>query len=216
VYARALDEAEPAPALDVHRYAQRVRMAAHELQQPLNAIGLFAEVVARAGADERPGAMARLLANVRKMARAVEDFRDVALSEAGSLALHRVPTDLAALVTGVLARASTPDVRYSLQRRRAVPRMSLDADRIERALHALFAFAGAHGAGREVVLDRVATEARVAIACATVPPEDHDDPRLHLCRAIAAAHGGRIVIDAGDPAGTSLQILLPIDVGRIP
>ena len=79
VFARARD-AHAAESLAT-RCAERACRAAHDLRQPLNGVGLYAQLVARVDGPRREAAVVPLLATVRRMARAIEDFRDASLLE---------------------------------------------------------------------------------------------------------------------------------------
>jgi len=75
----------------------------HELRTPISIVQGSVEAILDGvhAADEQH--LSAILEETRVLARLVEDLRTVALAEAGTLPLHREPTDLAILIADVVA-----------------------------------------------------------------------------------------------------------------
>ncbi|HET9598300.1 MAG TPA: hybrid sensor histidine kinase/response regulator, partial [Anaeromyxobacteraceae bacterium] len=71
-------------------------MLGHELRNPLAAIAMAGELLAREGVASRPAGIVRRQA--RQLARLVDDLLDVSRVTSGRIVLERSPTDLSALV----------------------------------------------------------------------------------------------------------------------
>lgn len=95
---------------DEQRRRQLLADVGHELRTPLAVMqgGIEAMIDGVHPRDEAH--LAVLLDETRLLARLVDDLRTVTLAEAGTLALHREPTDLGILVTEV-AEAFQPQAR---------------------------------------------------------------------------------------------------------
>jgi len=218
-----------AMATSIHQMleAKRALLLAisHELRSPLTRARLHAELLPEQGeaATRREG----LLRDLQEMADLVTDLLESERLQQGHAALHREPTDLAALVqeavqgqpVQVHADGSLPPVPVDRTRLRLLLRNVLD-----NALH--------HGGGAvEVHLERDAVGQvllRVrdhgpgvdpaALAHLAEPFWRPDRAReratggvglgLYLCRVVAEAHGGRIEFRQAQP-GLEVRVLLP-------
>ena len=110
----------------------------HELRTPLTVIAGNVEAILDGVHPADDAHLATILEETRVLSRLVEDLRTLALSEAGSLSLHREPTDLEVLCTDV-ARRSSPRRRSwaprSARRLRGdVPLVDVDPVRIREVL----------------------------------------------------------------------------------
>jgi signal transduction histidine kinase len=98
-------------------------MLAHELRNPLSAIGSAARVLdhSRAGAERIARAKAIILRQSEHLARLVEDLLDIGRSGAGRIVLYRRPTNLADCVIECInaltqgEKAASHEIRTELQ-----------------------------------------------------------------------------------------------------
>lgn len=214
---------------------QRRRLLAdvgHELRTPLTV--LRGELEAMIDGVHAPDAanLTPLLDDVAVMERLLDDLRTLSQAEAGALALHREPTDLALIVLEVAesfersAAAAGVDISTDVAGRldadvdpvrirevlanlvmngiRAMP----DGGRLEIAAH--------HTNGTIVV--RV-TDSGVGIPRDALPrvfDRFHKGTGsrgsglgLTISRDLIEAHGGDITIEASSPAGTAVRFTLP-------
>ncbi len=79
----------------------------HELRTPLAVVQGNVEALVDGVRPADPEHLAAILEETRVLGRLIDDLRTVALSEAGTLPLHREPTDLGLLIADV-ARSFTP------------------------------------------------------------------------------------------------------------
>jgi two-component system, OmpR family, sensor histidine kinase BaeS len=80
----------------------------HELRTPLTVIAGDVEAILDGVHPADEAHLTAILDETRVLSRLVEDLRTLALSEAGSLSLHREPTDLDVLCADVAAAFATP------------------------------------------------------------------------------------------------------------
>ena len=106
----------------------------HELRTPLTVVQGNLEAIIDGVYPADPAHLALILDETRVLGRLIDDLRTLALSEAGTLALHREPTDLDVLVADVVrsfepaagGRRGDADRRH--RRRPADPRRRPGAD----------------------------------------------------------------------------------------
>jgi two-component system OmpR family sensor kinase/two-component system sensor histidine kinase BaeS len=169
---------------------------AHELRTPLTIIqgrleGLLDGVYARD--DEQ---LTEVVEETRMLARLVEDLRTLANAEAGSLSLHKEPTDLAVLIHDAAASFAT-DVRAKsialrIDERGELPIVDVDPLRIREVLTNLLANAIRH------TNDGGAITITIAIAVAAVV----------VARTVDDRSGETIVVSVSDTgAGISADDL---------
>jgi signal transduction histidine kinase len=216
--------------------AQRRRLLAdlgHELRTPLTVVR--GEVEAMIDGVHRPDRehLDLLLGEVAVMERLLEDLRTLSLAEAGSLALHREPTDLGALVGDVADAHRRPadDAGVVIVTRLdpTIGDMDVDPVRIREVVSNLVVNAldampdgGAltlrtRAAGDEVVIE-------VEDTGAGIRREDLDTvfDRFHkgeassgtglgltISRDLVEAHGGTISVESQPGSGTTVRIELP-------
>ena len=200
--------------------AQRSLLLAisHELRSPLTRARVNAELV------EEGDARQALLRDLAEMGELITSLLESERLAAGQAALHTEPTDLAALVHGVVAGhfADRPPA-LTLD---ALPPQPVDAIRMRLLLRNLLDNAWRHGAGApqppEVFLRReadgrialgvrdhgpgVASEALARLGQAFYRPDSARSRNqggvglgLTLCRLVAQAHGGELRIRAAQP-----------------
>ena len=173
------------------------------------------------------------------MERLIEDLRTIALSEGGTLTLHREPTDLAdARRRGGRARSSAGGsgrgVRSPPTSRTSLPSLDVDPVRIREVVANLVSNALRHtpAGGRVTVRVSAGAGARRARGASTpgrasIPPIlPHVFDRfvktpgsggsglgLAIARDLTVAHGGTIEVASPPGAGTTFTVRLPLTGG---
>ena len=200
----------------------------HELRSPLTRARLNAELV-----DESTARTA-LLNDLAEMRDLITDLLESERLAAGHATLQREPTDLNELVRGLLA-ASFGDHGIQTELATHVPILMLDRTRIRMLVRNLLDNALRHGAGTRLAL-QVSTHSDAEAVVLVV--RDHgpgvpdevlpqlaeafyrpDAARqrttggvglgLHLCRLVAQAHGGRLLLRNAQP-GLEVTLRLPL------
>jgi two-component system sensor histidine kinase BaeS len=224
--------------LAANNEARRTLLAdvSHELRTPLTVMqgtleGVLDGVYPADEAHLRP-----VLDETRVLSRLIDDLRTLSLSEAGALRLHREPTDLAALLTEVIAshRAAADEagVRLDLELPDLAP-IPVDAARIRQVLTNLVANAMRFTpSGGRILLAAVASDEAVTIRVSDTGPGmapadvEHAFDRfyrspgssgsglgLSIARNLVEAHGGRIGLTSQPGAGTTVEVVLPAGGG---
>jgi signal transduction histidine kinase len=206
----------------------------HELRTPLSVISgnLEAMIDGVHPADEAH--LTAILEEAKVMERLIDDLRTVALSEAGTLPLHKEPTDIDLLVEEVVrsfqAGAGATGVTVTAEVPADLPILDVDPVRIREVLANLVANGVRHtpsggtvtvrgeGAGDRVVL-------RVVDTGGGIDPDllPHIFERfakgagstgsglgLAIARHLVAAHGGELTVEATGSAGTTFRVSLPL------
>jgi signal transduction histidine kinase len=205
----------------------------HELRTPLSVIAgnLEAMIDGVHPADETH--LSAILDETRVMERLIDDLRTVALSEAGTLRLHREPTDPDVLIDEVVrsfqAAAATAGVTVTADVSADLPIVDVDPVRIREVLSNLVANAVRHTpSGGAVTVRAEATADSLAFRIADTGPGI--DPALlphvfdrfvtgagsagsglglAIARHLVAAHGGAIEVEATGSGGTTFRVDLP-------
>jgi two-component system sensor histidine kinase BaeS len=211
----------------------------HELRTPLAVIrgNLEAIVDGIHPADEAH--LAGLIEETRVMERLVEDLRTLSLAEAGTLLLHREPTDpdvlLGEVVASYRAEAARTGVELDLRAPDDLPILDVDPVRIREVLVNLvgnafrytpaggtISLAGAGAPGGGVVFT-------IADTGAGIEPEllPHVFDRfakgresrgsglgLAIARDLVTAHGGTIEVRSEAGRGTTFEVRLPTAMPR--
>jgi two-component system sensor histidine kinase BaeS len=181
--------------------------------------------------------LAPVLEETRVLARLVEDLRTLSLSEAGSLRLHREPTDLAILLRDVAAghqaAADAAGVTISVDGIDGLPMTEVDPARIRQVAGNLIANALRFTpAGGRISVTSRRTDEGVLIAVqdtgSGMEPEalEHAFDRFYrspgspgsglglpIARNLVEAHGGRIEIESAPGRGTEVRFTLPLSAG---
>lgn len=214
-----------------------VSMLAHDLQGPLAAIRILAQIIARHPTvlDDRRDLGQRLQASVDRATRMVRDLLDANLVHSG----RRLPLDLGEADLAATVREVCDELVEVHGSRIAVSgpsevRGTWDAGAVRRAVWNLVRNALEHGAPDEPVTVRVRpADDTVCVAVhnfgRALSPEEQrtlfepfarktaNPPRkgwglgLTLVRATAEAHGGRVLVDSGPDTGTTFTLELPLD-----
>lgn len=137
------------PLKDLERVrAEWNSIIAHDLRQPLHAIGLHANALSMT--SQEPAAVHRaglISASARRLDRMISDLVGLSTVEAERLKLLRAPTDLAELVRTCVAEIALQVVArsFEVEFESPVPPMELDADRIAQVLDNLLTNALKYG-----------------------------------------------------------------------
>ena len=206
----------------------------HELRTPLTVIAgnLEAMIDGVHPADEAH--LAAILEETRVMERLIDDLRTVALSEAGTLELHREPTDPDVLVDEVVrsfqGAAGTTGVTVTADVPSDLPIVDVDPVRLREVLANLVANGVRHTpAGGTVTVRGQVSDDRLVLRVADTGPGI--DPALlphvfdrfvkgagssgsglglAIARHLVAAHGGTLEVETTGKAGTTFRVSLPL------
>ena len=206
----------------------------HELRTPLSVIAgnLEAMIDGVHPADEPH--LSAILEEARVMERLIDDLRTVALSEAGTLPLHKEPTDLDVLVEEVVrsfaGSAGNAGVAVTADVPPDLPILDVDPVRIREVLANLVANAVRHtppggtvAVRGEAAGDRLVI--RVVDSGGGIDPDllPHVFDRfakgadstgsglgLSIARHLVTAHGGSLEVESTGRAGTTFRVTLPV------
>jgi two-component system OmpR family sensor kinase/two-component system sensor histidine kinase BaeS len=183
----------------------------------------------------------KLYAQNKHLIRLVRDLRQVSQAEAGQLPLHKTAVDMNTLAHETIATfiplAQEKNIALVCQFDAALPKISVDADRLRQVLHNLLANALRHtpqGGRITLLTELLPTESRLEIAdtgagiAAAALPHVFDrfwrseaTPRrdsggaglgLAISKAIIEQHNGRMeVTSEGANLGSAFSIWLPIE-----
>jgi two-component system, OmpR family, sensor histidine kinase BaeS len=208
----------------------------HELRTPLAVVQGNLEAILDGVYPADPDHLTLILDETRVLGRLIDDLRTVALSEAGTLALHPEPTDPDVLV-GEVVRSFEPAAAAAGVELRAdidgdLPILDIDPVRIREVLANLVANALRHTpvGGRVTVSGGVEDDGRW-VRLEVGDTGDGIDPALlphvfdrfvkgsdsrgsglglAIARQLVLAHGGEIVADSAPGAGTRIRLRLPL------
>jgi two-component system, OmpR family, sensor histidine kinase BaeS len=210
----------------------------HELRTPLTVIQGTLEGMLDGLYPMDEQHLAPVLDETRVLARLVEDLRTLSLSEAGSLRLHREPSDIGRLVEDVAASfrtaADASGVTLTVDVTDDVPAIDVDPARIRQVAGNLVANAlrfTSSGGRIEVGVARHTGAIRVTVRDTGSGMEPEAAERafdrfyrspdstgsglgLPIARNLVEAHGGRIRIESEVGRGTTVTFTLPIEAGR--
>jgi signal transduction histidine kinase len=206
----------------------------HELRTPLTVVQGNLEAIVDGVYPPDPAHLAVVLDETRVLARLIDDLRTMALSEAGTLALHREPTDPELLVIDVVrsfeAAAAAAGVELTAAIEGDLPLIDIDPVRIREVLANLVANALRHtpAGGRVTVAGSRETgwiRLEVRDTGRGVEPEllphifdrfvTGDDSRgsglgLAIARQLVVAHDGEISAESVLGTGTTIRVRLPL------
>jgi two-component system sensor histidine kinase BaeS len=227
---------EMAARLEVDE-AQRRRLLAdvsHELRNPLSVVQGNIEAIVDGVHPADPEHLGAILEETRVLARLVDDLRTVTLSEAGSLPLHREPTDVSIVATDAVAsfRAAADAAGVALRTAIAddIPLLDVDPIRIREVISNLVANAMRHtpaGGSIDVAarLEGASVVVTVADTGSGISPDllahvfDRfaKDPAsggsglgLAIARGLVDAHGGTIEAESSPGRGSTFRFTLPV------
>jgi signal transduction histidine kinase len=210
----------------------------HELRTPLTVVQGNLEAIVDGVYPPDPAHLAVVLEETRVLGRLIDDLRTLALSEAGTLALHPEPTDPDVLVAEVVRSfepaAAAAGVGLTADIDGDLPILDVDPVRIREVLANLIANALRHTpeGGRVVVAGAVedgrwvrleVRDSGSGIEPALMPHVfdrfvKGDASRgsglgLAIARQLVVAHGGEIEADPAPAAGTTIRVRLPLTGG---
>lgn len=208
----------------------------HDLRNPLGAIGLAAESIARDhAADSKLARSAdRILGSSRRMTRMVDQILDLTRARlGGGLRVTPRETDLRILARDIVDELSVgrPGCELVLQTTGELGG-SWDPDRLAQVLSNLVGNALEHSGGAPIRVELDGTEPfRVVVRvhnATTIPPEEvgslfepfrqgRDSLRtsrglglgLYITRSVVEAHGGTIDVESSPGVGTTFTVVLP-------
>ncbi len=222
-----------AMAASIHQMleAKRALLLAisHELRSPLTRARLHVELLPEADeADEAGMRRTALLRDLQEMADLVTDLLESERLGQGHAALHREPTDL-----GELLREVAEGMPIDLEIQESVPALALDRARMRLLLRNLIDNARRHGgAARQPLVQLAARGGEIVLTVRDFGPGVDESvlPQLsepffrpdvareratggvglglYLCKLVAQAHGGRLVLRNAQP-GLAVDVFLP-------
>ena len=205
----------------------------HELRTPLTVMQGTLEGMLDGLYPVDEAHLAPVLEETRVLGRLVEDLRTLSLSEAGSLRLHREPTNVATLLRDVVAAhhpaADAVGVTLAVEAFDDLPVLQVDPARIRQVVGNLIANAlrFTPAAGRITVAASHTQEGVWVVVRDTgsgMEPEalEHAFDRFYrspgshgsglglpIARNLVEAHGGRVEIESSPGNGTEVRFLLP-------
>ena len=233
---RALTRAFNAMSARLEETEQQRRSAladvSHELRTPLTVIQGNLEALLDGVYPADAAHLQPILEETRLMERLIEDLRTLTLVEAGSLVLHREPTDLGALLNEVAAgyrsQAELSDIALTVAAADDLPSLNVDPARIREVASNLLTNALRHTPrdGKVELSARRAggnVEATVHDTGSGIPPDQldrifdrfyrsPDSPGsglgLPLAKSLVEAHGGVMTATSGRGAGTTIRFTL--------
>jgi len=223
-------------ALDETQRRDLLADVSHELRTPLAVIQGNVEAMIDGVHPADAGHLTGVLEETRVLTRLVEDLRTVALAEAGTLALHREPTDVDALIseatTAFRATAERAGVALELEVPDDLPLAEIDPVRIREVVSNLVSNALRHtppgGSVRvsaAVAGPRDGLEIAVADTGSGIEPgllthvferfAKGSDSRgsglgLAIAKDLVEAHGGTIAAESIVGSGTAIRFRLPL------
>ena len=209
----------------------------HELRTPLTVMQGTLEGMLDGLYPVDEAHLAPVLEETRVLGRLVEDLRTLSLSEAGSLRLHREPTDIATLLRDVAdahhPAADAVGVTLAVEAIDELPVLEVDPARIRQVVGNLIANAlrFTPAGGRITVTSSHAEDGVWVVVRDTgsgMEPEavEHAFDRFYrapgspgsglglpIARNLVEAHGGRIEIKSLPGLGTEVRFMLPPSTG---
>jgi signal transduction histidine kinase len=207
----------------------------HELRTPLTVIQGNLEALLDGVYPADAEHLQPILEETRVMERLIDDLRTLTLVEAGSLVLHREPTDLGALLHEVGAsyrsQAEQGGVELTVTDAADLPTLDVDPARIREVVSNLLTNALRHtprDGTVEVSAQRAGGEVEVTVhdTGTGIPPDQldrifdrfyrsPDSPGsglgLPIAKSLVEAHGGVMTAVSGLGDGTTVRFTLPSD-----
>jgi signal transduction histidine kinase len=222
--------------LEVDERQRRELLAdvSHELRTPLTVIAGELEAMIDGVRPADPEHLQAVLDETTVLSRLIDDLRTMALSEAGTLALHPEPVDPDVLIEEVVrsfdVAATTAGVTVRTELPADLPILDVDPVRIREVLANLLGNAIRHTpAGGSVTVTASIADPWLEVLVADTGPGI--DPAvlpnvfdrfvktagsggsglgLAIARSLALAHGGTLDVAATGSAGTTFRLRLPL------
>jgi two-component system sensor histidine kinase BaeS len=210
----------------------------HELRTPLAVVQGNVEAIIDGVHPPDEAHLTAILDETRVLTRLVEDLRTLALSEAGSLSLHREPTDLAILATDIAtafeAAAGTAGISIDVDVDDSLPLLDIDPVRIREVISNLVGNAIRHTPSGGTIritgrLDSGFVQLIVSDNGSGIEPEllprvferfsrsattGGSGLGLAIARGLVELHGGTIAATSPLGGGTRIEVRLPATVPR--
>ncbi len=212
---------------------------AHELRNPIGVIQSHLEAMQDGVFPLDQDQVDSLHEETLLLSRLVGDLRELALADAGQLALNRTPTDLRPLIERIVnafqAQANEREITLTASVPENLPPLNIDAQRIEQVLRNLLSNALRHTSSNGTITVRLMREknsARVEVrdTGTGIAPEGlphvferfwrGDKARsrtqgstglgLAIAKQLVEAHGGQIGVESNVGKGTTFWFTLPI------
>lgn len=211
-------------------------IVAHDLRNPLSAIGLRAQSLLRSISDERQKNHLRvIIGSAQQMNTLIEDLLDLARLESGQLRLVRSAIEVAPLLTQVLEvhrpLLDAAGLRLAVRVAPGLPRIEADAGRVTQVLSNLLGNAVKFTPpGGTVTLAAELTDGGICLSVEDtgpgISPEQQSrlferfwqgsgtDRRgaglgLSICKELVEAHGGRLWVESAPGQGSKFRFTLP-------
>lgn len=224
---------------DASAHAERSRAdlvseVAHELRSPLTSVKGFTSTLLtkweRLTDKQKLFMLETVNADADRVTRLIHDLLDVSRIESGRLEVRRQIVDLPEAVRRVVAgrvASGEPEERFRVETRGELPRMWLDADKIEQILSNLVENGVRHGAGTvSIVIEPCEGGAAVSvrdegqgIAPETIPRVFRQFWRskrrsgtglgLFIVKGLVEAHGGTITVGRAPSGGAEFRFTMP-------
>jgi signal transduction histidine kinase len=205
----------------------------HELRTPLTVIQGNLEAIIDGVYPADPAHLEPILAETRILERLIEDLRTLTLAEAGSLVLHREPTDLRTLLTDLAAsyrsQAEQAGISLAVTVADDLPILDIDPARIREVISNLLTNALRH-TPRDGKVELSAAPAGDQVAVTVhdtgggIPADQLDRifDRFHrspdspgsglglpIAKSLVEAHGGSITATSEGGGGATIRVTLP-------
>jgi signal transduction histidine kinase len=206
----------------------------HELRTPLTVVQGNLEALLDGMYPADAEHLAPILDETRVLSRLVDDLRTLSMAEAGALALHREPTDIAELVADSVAslrtQADSAGIALVTETVDPLPHADIDPVRLREVLSNLLSNALRYTPrGGSVRVSATASEGRLRVSvrdsgpgiAADVLPHvfdrfyKSDESRgaglgLAIAKSLVVAHGGEISATSAPGQGTEMRFTLPV------
>jgi signal transduction histidine kinase len=234
--ARGFNEMVARLEIDAEQRRRLLADVSHELRTPLTVVQGNIEAMLDGVHEADEAHLAGILEETRVLGRLVDDLRTVALSESGSLPLHRETSDLSVVATDAVgafrAAARAADVDLRLEIADDIPLLELDPVRIREVISNLVANALRHTpAGGSIAVDARVDEAARSVVVTVRDTGSGIDPELlphvfdrfakgvtsrgsglglAIARGLVEAHGGTIDVESGPAGGSTFRFRIPL------
>jgi PAS domain S-box-containing protein len=216
-----------------------ISVVAHDLQQPVAAIQIYAGLLDRVARRDPEGhaPVAKIVEIAGVLHRMIADLLDLARADVGQLPLWRRPVDLTRLARTAVERVALMAVERPIHVvvSGEIPALLLDPDRIVQVLENLLSNAVKYGAPATPItltVERLPGEVTVAVTNEGEGIAPEELPRLfqrfqrggaahsgvkgaglglHIARELCQAHGGRLGAESVPGGRTTFRFTLPLE-----